>query len=54
MKLGDIADVKLVDGPVSMTRIDGQRAATITAKPTGDNTGAVSSALTTKLNALKL
>ncbi|MFE5139033.1 efflux RND transporter permease subunit [Streptomyces fagopyri] len=54
VKLGDIADVKLVDGPVSMTRIDGRRAATITAKPTGDNTGAVSSALTTKLNALKL
>ena len=54
VKLGDIADVKLVDGPVSMTRIDGQRAATITAKPTGDNTGAVSADLTSKLNSLKL
>ena len=54
VKLGDIADVKLVDGPVSMTRIDGQRAATITARPTGDNTGAVSADLTSKLNALKL
>ncbi|ELP66732.1 efflux RND transporter permease subunit [Streptomyces turgidiscabies] len=54
VKLGDIADVKLVDGPVSMTRIDGQRAATITARPTGDNTGAVSADLTTKLDALKL
>ncbi|GGZ50007.1 efflux RND transporter permease subunit [Streptomyces bluensis] len=54
VKLGDIADVNLVDGPVSMTRIDGQRAATITAKPTGDNTGAVSADLTAKLNALKL
>lgn len=54
VKLGDVADVKLVDGPVSMTRIDGQRAATITAKPTGDNTGAVSADLTSKLNALKL
>ena len=53
-KLGDIATVRLVDGPVSMTRIDGQRAATITAKPTGDNTGAVSADLTTKLDALKL
>ncbi|GGY52327.1 efflux RND transporter permease subunit [Streptomyces djakartensis] len=53
-KLGDIATVKLVDGPVSMTRIDGQRAATITAKPTGDNTGAVSAQLQTKINALKL
>lgn len=54
VKLGDIATVKLVDGPVSMTRIDGQRAATITAKPTGDNTGAVSADLTSKLDALKL
>ncbi|MFJ8779051.1 MULTISPECIES: efflux RND transporter permease subunit [unclassified Streptomyces] len=54
VKLGDIATVKLVDGPVSMTRIDGQRAATITAKPTGDNTGAVSADLTSRLDALKL
>ncbi|MFF3331326.1 efflux RND transporter permease subunit [Streptomyces sp. NPDC002888] len=54
VKLGDIATVKLVDGPVSMTRIDGQRAATITAKPTGDNTGAVSTDLQAKINALKL
>ncbi|MDT0570192.1 efflux RND transporter permease subunit [Streptomyces sp. DSM 3412] len=54
VKLGDIADVELVDGPVSMTRIDGQRAATITAKPKGDNTGAVSTDLTAKLDAIKL
>ncbi|AJE40351.1 efflux RND transporter permease subunit [Streptomyces nodosus] len=54
VKLGDIADVKLVDGPVSMTRIDGQRAATITARPTGDNTGAVSTELQSKIDALKL
>ncbi|MET9431818.1 efflux RND transporter permease subunit [Streptomyces sp. NPDC003036] len=54
VKLGDIAEVKLVPGPVSMTRIDGSRAATITAKPTGDNTGAVSAALQSKINALDL
>lgn len=54
MKLGDIADVKLVPGPVSMTRIDGSRAATITAKPTGDNTGAVSASLQSKLKSLDL
>ncbi|MEV7001079.1 efflux RND transporter permease subunit [Streptomyces sp. NPDC093982] len=54
VKLGDIADVKLVDGPVSMTRIDGQRAATISAKPTGDNTGAVSADLQSKINSLTL
>jgi HAE1 family hydrophobic/amphiphilic exporter-1 len=54
VKLGDIADVKLVDSPVSMTRIDGQRAATITAKPTGDNTGAVSADLQAEINGLTL
>ncbi|MFI8966637.1 efflux RND transporter permease subunit [Streptomyces sp. NPDC053493] len=54
VKLGDVADVELVPGPVSMTRIDGARAATITAKPTTDNTGAVSAALQTKLNGLDL
>ncbi|MGW7367817.1 efflux RND transporter permease subunit [Streptomyces sp. NPDC054841] len=54
VKLGDIADVKLVPGPVTMTRIDGARAATISAKPTSDNTGAVSSALQSKINALDL
>ncbi|HWU05588.1 MAG TPA: efflux RND transporter permease subunit [Streptomyces sp.] len=54
VKLGEIADVKLVPGPVSMTRIDGQRAATITAKPTGDNTGAVSTSLQTEIDALDL
>jgi multidrug efflux pump subunit AcrB len=52
--LGRIADVALVPGPVSMTRIDGARAATITARPTGDNTGAVSTALQKKIDALKL
>ncbi|MET8446484.1 efflux RND transporter permease subunit [Streptomyces sp. NPDC005209] len=54
VKLGDIATVELVDGPVSMTRIDGRRAATITAKPTGENTGAVSTKLQSKIKALKL
>ncbi|RII17153.1 Swarming motility protein SwrC [Streptomyces sp. YIM 130001] len=54
VRLGEIADVKLVDGPVSMTRIDGARAATVTARPTGDNTGAVSADLQTKINALDL
>ncbi|SBT88799.1 hydrophobic/amphiphilic exporter-1, HAE1 family [Streptomyces sp. DI166] len=54
VKLSDVATVKLVDGPVSMTRIDGQRAATITAKPTGDNTGAVSADLQSTINGLDL
>ncbi|GAA3396459.1 efflux RND transporter permease subunit [Streptomyces roseoviridis] len=54
VRLGDVATVELVPGPVSMTRIDGARAATITAKPTTDNTGAVSAALQTKLDGLDL
>ncbi|MCZ9341461.1 efflux RND transporter permease subunit, partial [Streptomyces sp. TRM76130] len=54
VKLGDVATVELVDGPVSLTRIDGRRAATITARPTGDNTGAVSADLTATIDALKL
>lgn len=54
VKLGDIAEVTVVPGPVAMTRIDGARAATITARPVGDNTGAVSAELQTKLKALDL
>ncbi|MFD8548911.1 efflux RND transporter permease subunit [Streptomyces sp. NPDC059649] len=54
VQLGTLATVKTVAGPVQMTRIDGARSATITAKPTGDNTGAVSAALQTKINGLKL
>ncbi|MDQ0796783.1 efflux RND transporter permease subunit [Streptomyces sp. B1I3] len=54
VELGDVADVELVPGPVTMTRIDGQRAATVTAKPTIDDTGAVSKELQKKLDALDL
>ncbi|MGX2997684.1 efflux RND transporter permease subunit [Streptomyces sp. JNUCC 64] len=53
-RLGELAEVELVDGPVSMTRVDGQRSATITARPTGDNTGAVGTELQSEINALKL
>ncbi|KUL37815.1 hydrogenase expression protein [Streptomyces sp. NRRL F-4489] len=53
-RLGDLATVKTVPGPVQMTRIDGARSATITAKPTGDNTGAVSTDLQSTIKALKL
>ncbi|MFE1774940.1 efflux RND transporter permease subunit [Streptomyces sp. NPDC059008] len=54
VELGTIATVKTVPGPVQMTRIDGARSATVTAKPTGDNTGAVSAELQSRINALKL
>ncbi|WP_405678488.1 efflux RND transporter permease subunit [Streptomyces sp. NBC_01511] len=54
VKLGQIADVELAPGPLSMTRIDGSRAATISAKPVGDNTGAVGTTLQSKIGALDL
>ncbi|MGP3984379.1 efflux RND transporter permease subunit [Streptomyces sp. KR80] len=54
VELREIAEVKTVPGPVQTTRIDGARAATITAKPTAENTGAVSAELQTKINALEL
>ncbi|MEV7471597.1 efflux RND transporter permease subunit [Streptomyces kronopolitis] len=53
-KLSSLATVQTVPGPVQMTRIDGARSATITAKPTGDDTGAVSAELKKKVDALKL
>ncbi|WP_030664500.1 efflux RND transporter permease subunit [Streptomyces rimosus] len=53
-KLGDLATIRTVAGPVQTTRIDGARSATVTAKPTGDNTGAVTAQLQTKIKALKL
>ncbi|MER6050932.1 efflux RND transporter permease subunit [Streptomyces sp. NPDC001793] len=53
-RLGDLATVKTVAGPVQMTRIDGARSATVTAKPTGDNTGAVSAKLQSEIKSLKL
>jgi HAE1 family hydrophobic/amphiphilic exporter-1 len=54
VKLGKVAEVVEAPGPVQKTRIDGARAATITAKPTGDNTGAVSTALQSKIKSLDL
>ncbi|MER6913025.1 efflux RND transporter permease subunit [Streptomyces sp. NPDC000594] len=53
-ELNRIATVELAPGPVSRTRIDGSRAATITAKPTGDNTGAVSAKLQSRISSLDL
>ncbi|WP_326808729.1 MULTISPECIES: efflux RND transporter permease subunit [unclassified Streptomyces] len=52
--LGKVADVRTVNGPVQMTRIDGARAATVTAKPTGENTGAVSTKLQSEIDSLDL
>ncbi|HEX8629750.1 MAG TPA: efflux RND transporter permease subunit, partial [Catenuloplanes sp.] len=52
--LDDVADVREVRGPVEVTRIDGSRSATVTGTATGSNIGAVTEALTTRLNALDL
>ncbi|WP_284579595.1 efflux RND transporter permease subunit [Streptomyces sp. 2P-4] len=54
VRLGDVAEVKEVPGPVSMTRIDGARAATVTGRPVGDNTGAIGAELQARIAALKL
>ncbi|WP_431995276.1 efflux RND transporter permease subunit [Streptomyces griseoflavus] len=54
VKLSDVATVEVVDGPVSMTRIDGQRSATVTARPVGEDTGAVGVELQAKIDGLTL
>ncbi|HEX6445010.1 MAG TPA: efflux RND transporter permease subunit, partial [Streptosporangiales bacterium] len=42
VRLGDVADVHTVNRPAQITRTDGERTATVTATPTGTDTGAVS------------
>ncbi|WP_448317606.1 efflux RND transporter permease subunit [Streptomyces sp. CO7] len=54
VKLSQVADIKLVDGPVSLTRIDGQRAVNVTARPTTDDTGSVGIELAKVLDELDL
>ncbi|QCB94401.1 efflux RND transporter permease subunit [Cellulomonas shaoxiangyii] len=44
-----VADIETVEVPVSVTRIDGRRAATVSATPAGDDLGALTAALTTAL-----
>ncbi|MGW4465230.1 efflux RND transporter permease subunit [Micromonospora sp. NPDC004704] len=52
VKLGDLATVNEVAGPVSVTRIDGERSVTVTGTATGANLGATSTELQKKLDAL--
>ncbi|WP_424535809.1 efflux RND transporter permease subunit [Sphaerisporangium viridialbum] len=52
--VGDVASVRTVNGPVEVTRIDGDRSATVSGKATGSNLGATSAALKTKLASLTL
>ncbi|MFC7216770.1 efflux RND transporter permease subunit [Streptomyces polyrhachis] len=53
VKVEKIATVETVPGPVQKTRIDGARAATVSAKPVGDNTGAVGAELQTKVKEIE-
>ncbi|WP_214409766.1 efflux RND transporter permease subunit [Sphaerisporangium fuscum] len=52
--VGDVADVRQVNGPVEVTRIDGDRSATVSGKATGSNLGATTADLRSKLDALTL
>ncbi|GAA4173847.1 efflux RND transporter permease subunit [Phytohabitans flavus] len=53
-RLMDVAEVKEVSGPLEITRIDGERSASVTGTATGSNVGAVSAALTERLDGLDL
>ncbi|HEX5597661.1 MAG TPA: efflux RND transporter permease subunit [Micromonosporaceae bacterium] len=52
--LGDVAEVRQVDGPVQITRIDGERSITVSGTATRSDVGAVTAALTERLAALDL
>ena len=54
LKLGDIATVAQVDGPVQIKRVDGDRSVTVSATATDQNIGAVTAELQTKLDGLSL
>ncbi|MER7279795.1 efflux RND transporter permease subunit [Dactylosporangium sp. NPDC000244] len=54
VRLDQIADVAQDTGPVAITRIDGNRSATVSGRADTDNLGAVSTKLQEKLNALSL
>ncbi|MEV8515490.1 efflux RND transporter permease subunit [Dactylosporangium sp. NPDC051484] len=54
VRLDQIADVAQGAGPVSITRIDGHRSASITGRAAGDNLGKVSTDLQKKLDGLDL
>ena len=52
--LSRVATVAEVQGPASMSRIDGHRSATVSGTATGNNIGATTAEMTKRLNALKL
>ncbi|WP_431908233.1 efflux RND transporter permease subunit [Nonomuraea jabiensis] len=52
--LSDVAEVKQVNGPVSVSRIDGERTVTVSGKSTGADLGAISADLEGRLAKLTL
>ncbi|WP_433050021.1 efflux RND transporter permease subunit [Dactylosporangium sp. CS-033363] len=54
IRLDQIADVTQDAGPVSITRIDGNRSASVTGRADSDNLGKVSASLQTELDKLSL
>ncbi|MEU4725245.1 efflux RND transporter permease subunit [Nonomuraea dietziae] len=54
VKVSQVAKVSQVDGPTQITRIDGERSATVSAKAAASDLGSVTQTLTTKLDALAL
>ncbi|MEU4687660.1 efflux RND transporter permease subunit [Actinoplanes sp. NPDC023714] len=52
--LDQVADVKQVDGPEQVTRVDGNRTSTVTGTVTGSDLRAINADLTKKLDALTL
>ncbi|MFF3438581.1 efflux RND transporter permease subunit [Streptosporangium sp. NPDC002721] len=54
VKLSQVAKVSTVAGPTQVTRIDGERSATVSGTATGSDLGATTTQLTTKLDALAL
>ncbi|NRQ34715.1 efflux RND transporter permease subunit [Nonomuraea sp. NN258] len=54
VKLSSVASVERVEGPTQVTRIDGERSATVSAKASDSDLGSVTQALNTKLKSLTL
>ncbi|GAA4228975.1 HAE1 family hydrophobic/amphiphilic exporter-1 [Streptosporangium album] len=54
VKLSQVAKVAKVEGPTQVTRIDGERSATVSGTATGSDLGSVTTALTAKLDGVSL
>ncbi|QHT56415.1 efflux RND transporter permease subunit [Cellulomonas sp. H30R-01] len=52
--LTQVASVQEVEVPTSVTRVDGERSATVSVKPSGQDVGALTTALTTEVDGLDL